>query len=60
MILTNEQKLVENRDEALEEVRVETRGIEEIFGNEQIKGITLKEGVKIELDGLFVAIRYSI
>lgn len=59
-ILTNGDKLVENRDEALDKLIIETRGIEEISGNEKVEGVTLKEGDKLPIDGLFVAVRYSI
>lgn len=59
-ILTNGDELVENRDEALDKLIIETRGIEEISGNEKVEGVTLKEGDKLPIDGLFVAVRYSI
>lgn len=59
-ILTNGDELVENRDEALDKLIIETRGIEEIVGDEKVEAVTLKEGEKLSLDGLFVAVRYSI
>lgn len=58
--MTNGEELVENRDEALDKLTIETRGIQEIVGDEKVKGITLKEGVNIALDGLFIAVRNSI
>ena len=59
-ILTNGEELVENRDESLDKLTIETRGIEKIVGDERVEGITLKEGINIRLDGLFVAVRNSI
>ncbi len=59
-ILTNGEKLVENRDEAIDKLTIETRGIEKIVGDERVEGITLKKGTKIPFDGLFVAVRNSI
>ncbi len=48
---------MENRDEDLENIQIETRGIHEIIGENKLEAVTLKEGTKLEIDGVFVAIR---
>lgn len=55
--MTNGEDLVENRDEALENFTIETRGIKEINGKERVERVLLKEGNDLLVDGVFVAIR---
>lgn len=55
-LLTNEEELVENRDEGLEDISIETRGILEIVGENKVEAVTLKEGAKLEVEGVFVAV----
>lgn len=55
-ILTNEEELVENREEGLEDLQVETRGVSEIVGENKVEAVTLKEGAKLDVEGVFVAV----
>ena len=55
-ILTNEEELVENRDEGLEDISIETRGVSEIVGENKVEAVTLKEGAKLDVEGVFVAV----
>lgn len=59
-ILTNGEKLVENRDESLDKFIIENRTIQEIVGDNKVQIITLKEGENIPIDGIFVAVRNCI
>ena len=55
-LLTNEEELVENRDEGLEDISIETRGVSEIVGENKVEAVTLKEGAKLDVEGVFVAV----
>ena len=51
-ILTNKKKMPDFR---AENVKVETRGVIAIKGENQLESIELEDGTKLEVDGLFVA-----
>ncbi len=51
-ILTNGEKAPEFR---ANNVKIETRGIKEIIGNDKVEEIELDDGTKIKADGIFVA-----
>ena len=51
-ILTNKKKVPDFR---AENVKVETRGVIAVKGENQLESIELEDGTKLEVDGLFVA-----
>ena len=51
-ILTNKKKMPDFR---AENVKVETRGVIAVKGENQLESIELEDGTKLEVDGLFVA-----
>lgn len=51
-ILTNKKKVPDLR---AENVKVETRGVIAVKGENQLESIELEDGTKLEVDGLFVA-----
>lgn len=51
-ILTNKKKVPDFR---AEKVKVETRGVIAVKGENQLESIELEDGTKLEVDGLFVA-----
>ena len=51
-ILTNKKKVPDFR---AENVKVETRGVIAIKGENQLESIELEDGTKLEVDGLFIA-----
>ena len=51
-ILTNGEKAPDFR---ADNVKIETRGIKEIIGNDKVEEIELEDGTKIKTDGVFVA-----
>ena len=51
-ILTNKKKVPDFR---AENVKVETRGVIAVNGENQLESIELEDGTKLEVDGLFVA-----
>lgn len=51
-ILTNKKKVPDFR---AENVKVETRGVIAVKGEDQLESIELEDGTKLEVDGLFVA-----
>lgn len=51
-ILTNKKKMPDFR---AEKVKVETRGVIAVKGENQLESIELEDGTKLEVDGLFVA-----
>ena len=51
-ILTNKKKMPDFR---AENVKVETRGVIAIKGENQLESIELEDGTKLEVDGLFIA-----
>ena len=51
-ILTNKKKVPDFR---VENVKVETRGVIAVKGENQLESIELEDGTKLEVDGLFVA-----
>ena len=51
-ILTNKKKVPDFR---AENVKVETRGVIAVKGENQLESIELEDGTKVEVDGLFIA-----
>ena len=51
-ILTNGEKAPEFR---ADNVKIETRGIKEIIGNNKVEEVELEDGTKLKTDGIFVA-----
>ncbi len=51
-ILTNGEKAPDFR---ADNVKIETRGIKEIVGEDKVEGLELEDGTKIKVDGIFVA-----
>ncbi len=51
-ILTNGEKAPDFR---ADNVKIETRGIKEIIGNDKVEEVELEDGTKIKTDGIFVA-----
>ena len=51
-ILTNKKKMPDFR---AENVKVETRGVIAVKGENQLESIELEDGTKLEVDGLFIA-----
>lgn len=55
-ILTNGEKLVENRSEELQEVEVNEKRIEEVLGEQRVRGVRFTDQSELGLDGVFLAI----
>lgn len=55
-ILTNGEKLVENRSINYNQFRIEEKQIEEIDGKDTVNEVKFKDGTNLKVDGLFVAI----
>lgn len=55
-ILTNGEKLVENRSINYNQFRIEEKQIEEIEGKDTVNEVKFKDGTNLKVDGLFVAI----
>ena len=51
-IFTNGKKAPDFR---AENVKIETRGIKEIIGEDRVEGLELEDGTKIKTDGIFIA-----
>ena len=51
-IFTNGKKAPDVR---AENVKIETRGIKEIIGEDRVEGLELEDGTKIKTDGIFIA-----
>lgn len=55
-ILTNGEKLVENRSSLLENINTKQSEIKELRGENKLEEVNFKDGSKLKIDGLFVAI----
>lgn len=55
-ILTNGERLVENRSISYDNFSIKEEKIEEIIGEDRVSGIKFKDGKIIDTEGLFVAV----
>lgn len=55
-ILTNGEKLVENRSTSYDDFKINENEIEEIRGDNRVDSIQLKNGNNIKTDGIFIAV----
>lgn len=55
-ILTNGEKLVENRSTSYDDFKINENEIEEIRGDNRVDNIQLKNGNNIKTDGIFIAV----
>ncbi len=56
VLCTNGEPLVENRDEALEEVTIHTSPIKEVRGDDKVEELVLEDGTTVPVQGVFVAL----
>ena len=56
ILCTNGERLVENRDEALEDITIKTEPIYEVRGEDKVEGVVLKDGTPLPAQGVFVAL----
>jgi len=56
VLCTNGEPLVENRDEALEDITIQTTPIKEIRGEQTVESLLLQDGTTLPAQGIFIAL----
>lgn len=56
VLCTNGEPLVENREEALEDILIQTTPIKEVRGEQKVESLLLQDGTTLQAQGVFLAL----